>query len=259
LHWRRIVAQTEYRLLGRRKRFARVAETVTKLLGEADRLGVGHIVASGDFTALALPEEFESARQALARWRGRLTVIPGNHDRYTPAAARELHFERTFEEDLRSDLPEHRREGAYPLVKLLGEDAAVIGLSSARLPIMPGVALGWVGAAQRDGLAAALADLKKRRRSALVAVHHGPFRPSGRPDRPTHGVMDASQVMAIAARGGAVGLCHGHIHHRYRGSGPSGLPVFCAGSSTQAGMEGYWLFELDGSGLRSAEAVRLAL
>jgi predicted phosphodiesterase len=70
--------------------------------------------------------------------------------------------------------------------------------------------------------------------------------------------MDAAQVMAIAAQGGAAALCHGHIHHRYRVAGPGGLPVFCAGSSTQAGIEGYWLYDVDGSGLRSANAVRLA-
>jgi 3',5'-cyclic AMP phosphodiesterase CpdA len=259
LHWRRIVAQTEFRLLGRRKRFARVAETVGKLLDEADRLGADHILASGDFTALALPEEFASARSALSRWRGRLTVIPGNHDRYTPGAARQLLFEGAFPEDLSSDLPEHRREGAYPLVKFIGADAAIVGLSSARVPLMPGVALGWVGAAQREGLAAALSDLKKRGRGAIVAVHHGPFRPSGRPDRPTHGLVDAAKVMATAAEGGAVALCHGHIHHRYRVSGPAGLPIFCAGSSTQAGMEGYWLFDVGATGLRSAQAVKLVL
>jgi 3',5'-cyclic AMP phosphodiesterase CpdA len=252
-----VVAQTEFRLLGRRKLFARVAETVAQLLAEADRLGVGHVLASGDFTALALPEEFQAARQALAGWRGRLTVIPGNHDRYTPQAARDLLFEHAFEEDLRSDLPEHRREGAYPLVKFLGAAVALVGLSSARVPIMPGVALGWVGAAQRDGLTAALADLKQRGRRAVVTVHHGPLRASGQPDRPTHGLRDGAEVMEIAARGGAVALCHGHIHHRYRVPGPGGLPVFCAGSSTQAGMEGYWLLDVDGTGLRSAEAVRL--
>jgi len=55
-----------------------------------------------------------------------------------------------------------------------------------------------------------------------------------------------------------VALCHGHIHHRYRVSCPAGLPIFCAGSSTQAGMEGYWLFDVGASGLRSAQAVQLA-
>ncbi len=39
LGWRRLVAQTEYRLLGRRKRFADVPGTVRRLLGEGDGLG----------------------------------------------------------------------------------------------------------------------------------------------------------------------------------------------------------------------------
>jgi 3',5'-cyclic AMP phosphodiesterase CpdA len=213
---------------------------------------------SGDLTALALPEEFEAARNALQSWSGRLTILPGNHDVYTPGAAREKLFERTFEADLHSDFPDLCREGPYPIVKLLGAGAALIALSSARVPLCPGVATGWVGQTQREALAAILADARLARRAVLVAVHHGPYRPNGRRDRITHGLFDGLEVLAIAAKGGAKGLCHGHIHHRYRIDEPSQVPVFCAGSSTQKGREGYWIFELDGETLRSAQPVWLA-
>jgi predicted phosphodiesterase len=257
LGWRRLLAQTEYRLLGRRKRFLLVPSTVARLLEEAARLRVDHLLVSGDLTALALREEFEAARVALQSWRGRMTILPGNHDVYTPAAARERLFEGTFEQELRSDLPEYCREGPYPVVKLLGDDAALVALSSARVPLCPGIAAGWVGDAQRKALAAILGDSRITQRAVLVSVHHGPFRPSGQRDRITHGLVDGREVLSVAAKGGALGLCHGHIHHRYRLQASSGIPVFCAGSSTQKGREGYWVYELGGRALRSAEAVSL--
>jgi 3',5'-cyclic AMP phosphodiesterase CpdA len=120
LGWRRLAAQTEYRLLGRRERFLLVPTTVAWLLQEAERLKVDHLLVSGDLTAIALLEEFEAARAALESWSGRMTILPGNHDVYVPRVARERLFERTFAKELQSDLPELCGEGPYPVVKLLG-------------------------------------------------------------------------------------------------------------------------------------------
>ncbi|MHB1845675.1 MAG: metallophosphoesterase family protein [Deltaproteobacteria bacterium] len=258
LGWRRVVAQTEFRLLGRRRLFLRVRETVARLLAEADRLEVDHLLVSGDLTALSLPEEFEAAREALMPWRGRMTIVPGNHDRYTPEASRARLFEQAFEQALVSDMPEHRREGVFPVVKLIGEDAAVIGLCSARVPPMPGIAAGWLGRSQLAGLSAALGDPRLAGRAILAAVHHAPFRPNGQRDMPQHGLWDGPELLALLAGAKATALCHGHIHRRYRLPGPGAVSIFCAGSSTQAGMEGYWVLDVAAGGLRSAEAVRLA-
>ena len=238
--------------------FLRVVPTVRRLLAEAERRKADHLLVSGDLTALALPEEFEQAKEALSSWHGRMTIIPGNHDRYTPQAARDALFEKAFAEELESDLPEHRREGPFPIVKLVGTDAAVIGLSSARVPLMPGIAAGWVGARQREGLTAALADPRLRERAVFVAVHHAPFRESGQPDRLNHGLTDRETLLEILSSGGALALGHGHIHHRYRTEGPAGLSIFCAGSSTQAGREGYWIYELFPGKIGAAEPVTLA-
>lgn len=257
LGWRRVAAQAEFRLLRRRLLFLDVERTVGRILADAERLGVDHLVVSGDLTALALPEEFAAARAALAPWEKRMTIIPGNHDRYTPAAARERAFERAFEHALASDLPEYRCDGPFPTVRLIGDEVAVIGLCSARVPPVPGIAAGWVGRAQRRALASILADPRVRGRASILAVHHAPFRPGGWPDLPTHGLLDARAVLSVAWRGGAVALCHGHIHERYRVEGPGRLAIFGAGSSTEAGLEGYWLLDVDRRGLRGSEAVKL--
>lgn len=257
LGWRRLVAQAEYRLLGRRERFADVSGTVQRLLAEATAFHADHLLVSGDLTALALPEEFEAARQALAGWSGRMTILPGNHDRYTPAAARAELFEQAFAAELRSDLPGFAREGIYPLVKLVGQDAAIIGLSSARVPLMPGIAAGWVGKGQRQGLGELLAHPELKARSVFVACHHAPFRRDGRPDRPNHGLVDAAPLLAVLARGGAVGLGHGHIHQRYRVDRAGLPPVFCAGSSTERGRHGFFRYQIE-PGRLAAEAVFLS-
>jgi len=256
LGWRRLVAQTEYRLLGRRKRFADVAGAVRRLLAEATAWGADHLLVSGDLTAIALPEEFEEARHALAGWSGRMTIIPGNHDRYTPAAARAQLFEKAFEEELRSDMRDSAVDGCYPLVKLVGTDAAVIGLTSARVPITPGFAAGWIGKRQRGRLAELLAAPDLRGRMIFVACHHAPFRANGEPDRKNHGLIDGAKLLSVLRDGRAAALGHGHIHKRYRIDKAGGPPIFCAGSSTELGHRGFFRYELR-AGALAAEAISL--
>jgi 3',5'-cyclic AMP phosphodiesterase CpdA len=254
LGWRRLVAQTEYRLLGRRDRFAAVVATVRRLLAEAVSLKADHLLVSGDLTALALPEEFEEARQHLASWSGRMTIIPGNHDRYTPGAARARLFETTFERELTSDLPGAGSVGPYPVVKLVTREVALVGLCSARVPVSPGFAAGWIGRTQRRALAELLAHPELRRRSVFVTCHHAPFRPDGRPDRLNHGLVDARALLRVLSEGGAIALGHGHIHRRYRIDHPGAPPIFCAGSSTEVHRAGYFLYQIEN---RSLEATRV--
>jgi 3',5'-cyclic AMP phosphodiesterase CpdA len=244
LGWRRLVAQTEYRLLGRKDRFTGVVETVRRLLAEAEAAKADHLLVSGDLTALALPEEFEEAKAHLASWFGRMTIIPGNHDRYTPSAAKAKLFENTFASELSSDLSGYTQEGIYPIVKLPTPDSALIGLCSARVPVSPGFAAGWVGRRQRQGLAELLAMPELRKRTVFVTTHHGPYRPDGRPDRVSHGLVDAKPLLRVLRDGKAAALGHGHIHRRYRTDVAGFPPVFCAGSSTERSREGYFRYEL---------------
>ena len=246
LGWRRLVAQAEYRILGRRDRFAHVATTVQRLLAEATALKADHLLVSGDLTAIALPEEFEAAKAGLAPWSGRMTIIPGNHDRYTPGAARAKLFENAFERELRSDLVGFAREGPYPIVKLVTPEVALVGLCSSRVPVSPGFAAGWVGRAQRGALAELLAHPELKQRSVFVTCHHAPFRKDGRADRLNHGLVDAKPLLRVLHEGDALALGHGHIHKRYRIDRPGTTPIFCAGSSTEEHRAGYFLYEIEG-------------
>ena len=260
LGWRRVLALAELTVGGRSRAYARAAVALARI-AERAALEADHLVVSGDLTAYALEEEFVSARAALAALGGdprRVSVVPGNHDVFTPEAAQARLFERHFGDLLASDFPEHRREGAWPYVRVLGDGgAAVVGLNSARVPPVPGLAYGWVGAQQLDGLRAVVAEPRLARAALVVVVHHAPLRESGVPDSPGHGLRDGEALLA-ALPGPRFAVLHGHIHRRYTHAASATRPfVFGAGSSTEAGREGFWALRLEGGRVAGARPVPL--
>jgi 3',5'-cyclic AMP phosphodiesterase CpdA len=249
LGWRRWVALAELTVGGRAKRYARAPQALSAIVRDAQAHAVDHFILSGDLTAYALEGEFSGARAALGPLADdprRCTVIPGNHDVFTPGSHRSGRFARHFGHLLESDLPEYRREGAFPFVRLLGEEAAVVGLLSARVPITPGLSYGFIGPAQLEGLAALLKDARLDGRAVLVVVHHAPLTPRGRADRWSHGLRDAQALLRLLP-GPRYAVLHGHIHQRYHHLATGERPhIFGAGSSTEAGHEGYWVIEVAG-------------
>ncbi|MBI3185998.1 MAG: metallophosphoesterase [Myxococcales bacterium] len=247
LGWRRSIALLELKLGGRAAAYAAAADSLRRIVADLERHRAGHLVVSGDLTAYAMESEFQLARDALspvAENPGRCTVIPGNHDFYTPRARADRLFERAFGHLLESDFPEYASEGPYPFVRLLGEEAAVVGLCSARVPPFPGLSYGFIGKRQLESLRRLVEDPRLRQRAILVAVHHAPRSRSGGRDRALHGLLDAGELLK-ALPGPRFAVLHGHIHHRYHHDADESRPhLFGAGSSTQAGREGYWLIEV---------------
>jgi len=258
LGWRRSLALFELKFGGRAQRYAQAADALAHLAQEVTQRQADHFILSGDVTAYALEQEFRGAREALgglAADRCRSTIIPGNHDVYTPDAFAEKRFERYFGHLLESDLPQYRREGAFPFVRLLGDEAAVVGLLSARVPAVPGFSFGWVGTAQLEGVAALLKDPRMEGRAVLVVVHHAPLRPTGKPDRPLHGLRDAQALLKLLP-GPRFAVLHGHIHKRYHHEATPERPhIFGAGSSTEDGHRGYWLIEVANGRIAQSEMV----
>ncbi len=134
---------------------------------------------------------------------------------------------------------------------------AIVGLNSGRLPPAPGIARGWVGQAQLDGLGRLLADPRVAERFVFVAVHHAPLLGNGRPDSPTHRLADYRELLALMPPHRSAVL-FGHEHDRYHlEPGPQRPHLFCAGSSTQKGDEGYWLIEVKDRQIASATAISI--
>jgi 3',5'-cyclic AMP phosphodiesterase CpdA len=238
---------------GRAAAYRQAPDTMARILDDARRLSVDHLIVSGDLTAYATHAEFQGARAALGDFAddpARCSVVPGNHDRYSPEAVKGRWFEQAFPKLLQSDLPQYAQENGYPLVRLLGEEVAVIGLCSARVPPIPGASYGFVGRKQRAALAALLQDGQVRDRTVLAVVHHAPLLQTGEPDRLSHGLVDAEALLKLLS-GPRRALLHGHVHRRFSHPATSTRPqIFGAGSSTQAGHEGYWLLEVDSTGIR---------
>ncbi|HEY3444783.1 MAG TPA: metallophosphoesterase [Myxococcales bacterium] len=253
--WRRAVAQLEWVGLRRAKRFENALGTLHQIVREILELAPDHVVLSGDLTALAVEEEFACARAALAPlWRPEmLSLIPGNHDRYTAHAARERRFERHFGDLLRSDLPAYAGPHGFPFVRLVSGELAVVGLDSTRLAPLPGLSFGSLGGEQLRALSRLIEDPAVRDRRLAVLVHHAPLRENGRPDRVTHGLLDGPQLLRMLA-GRRASVHHGHVHHRYWHPATAGRPdVFNAGSATEGGHEGYWVVEFGPQGRVSAQ------
>ena len=86
-----------------------------------------HILITGDLTTTALPAEFRAARAALADWLGdpaRVTIIPGNHDRYT--------LLRPSLPPLRAILRRVFSRAVVPVAARLDAETAILGLDPTR-------------------------------------------------------------------------------------------------------------------------------
>ncbi|MGQ0504982.1 MAG: metallophosphoesterase family protein [Myxococcaceae bacterium] len=259
LGWRRGLALLELSIGGRARKYAQAKQTLRQIANDVPTRGADHLIVTGDLTQYATEWEFQGAREALgevAADKQRCTVIPGNHDRYTPGAVKHARLERYFGHLLESDLPQYRREGEYPFVRLLGEDVAVVGLSSARVPAVPGVSFGRVGEAQLEGLRALIDDPQVKPRAVLVLVHHAPRTASNRRDSKLHGLIDGEALLSLLP-GPRFAVLHGHIHRRYHHPATSTSPhTFGAGSSTEKDHEGYWLIDVRDGKIQGGEVHR---
>ena len=244
--WRGAPGRFELHALGRLRRFDDAEARLGQLLDDLHALSPDHVVLSGDLTALGHDDELGRVRELLKpllRDR-RISLVPGNHDRYTDAAGRSG-FERHFGDALRSDLPELADARGYPFVRFLGDAVALVGLDSTSVRGWTHYFLGKVGEGQLTALGKILEHPSMTQRTVLLVLHHGPFGRRGTPDWREAGLLDAAQLMKVIA-GRKVVLQHGHSHHRFWHRAKDGQPhIFGGGSSTESGREGYWVVELD--------------
>jgi len=199
---KRVVGMTEL-ILGRSKRFRleRLREVVDQVLS----LSPDHILISGDLTTTALADEFRAARAALADLlldSNRVTVIPGNHDRYTTGSVR-YHL---FEEWFGAFAP----PGPYPWLRPIGPETAILGLDATRSHLS---ARGFLPPEQLARARALVADPTMRPRRLIVACHYPVTAPPAyaaelAPKR----MKNAGEVAAWLAEIGPHLYCCGHVH-----------------------------------------------
>lgn len=243
------------------------AAYVRAIAREVKRIGVDHVVVTGDLTNLALEPEFDLARDVLTSDLGldpgNVTIVPGNHDLYTRGSLTSRRFERFLGPWLRSDLPDLAADAGgarYPVVKLRG-DVAFVAVSSA-VPRLPLVAAGETGRAQLEAIARILAHPEVAGRTVVIAVHHPPAHAWSRLKASLESLRDAPALLARLASLSRGLVLHGHLHRRIQRSIPTD-----AGELQQVGaasaslhheapdrMAGFNLYTLAAGGVARIEA-----
>jgi 3',5'-cyclic AMP phosphodiesterase CpdA len=236
-------------VLRRAKHYAHAREKLASLAQFAEQQRIDLVICTGDYTALGTEPELIAARQAIAGLTDRrygYVTVPGNHDVYMPDTLRDHRFERHFGSFLNSDLPEACVDGPWPLVRLVGDDVAVIAVNSARPNPQPWRSSGAIPASQLQALEQLCADPRLAKRFVFVMTHYAPRRADGSADRHSHGLENADAFLAACSglRRGAI--LHGHLHGRFSLTLPTlAIPIFGAGSTTGDGHGGLWVFDVN--------------
>jgi len=221
--------------LNRKRAFRDARDKLRDLSRFRREQGIDLVICTGDLTALGTVPELEAAREAIAPLTDApagFVVIPGNHDVYVSDSVG--HFDRIF-----AGLVD---DGPYPRVRIVDDEVAVVQLNSARPNPQPWRSSGRVSDDQLAKLPAIFESLGDR--FVFIALHYGLRLENGEPDRFSHGLVNADEVLrACASVRGAI--LHGHIHQRFQLRVPGVTPpIYCAGSTTEAGHEGFWVYEV---------------
>ena len=160
-----------------------------------------YLLITGDIVQHGTIKQYKSALTRLRRFKGKLLLIPGNHEYgfqgtgYTEKAA--MHFDEEFHRELVGNF-EFRNK--LPLVKEIKDDSGnsilFIGLNSCRLTkSILDFATGEIGEQQLNELNKILIKYQDKKFYKLVALHHVPHR-TGRPG-PIMTLIDRGAFMDI--------------------------------------------------------------
>lgn len=198
-------------VLGRARRFR--LERAPELVHRVGSLEPDHILITGDLTTTALPGEFRAARASLAPWLHdpeRVTVIPGNHDRYTMHA----HRSRIFEHYFGDFAPQH----AYPWLRWIDDRTAILGLDPTRSAV---TARGKLPRHQLTQAGQLLKDCGPIPR-LLVACHYpADVPPQYRHEYARKPLVNAGELSEWLATIGPHIFCCGHIHAAWAAQPPA--------------------------------------
>ena len=244
-------------LRGRASYFDETEEKLAALVRFKEENDIDIVINTGDYTALGLRSELILARQLLEPLMHppqKYLTVPGNHDIYVHEGNSHYRFSEQFCSVLQNDLPEYCRGGHWPLIRFLGDDAAVIALDSARPNPVPWKSSGEIPAEQLQALEELLLDERLKGRFLFVMTHYAPRLSNGEPDKKLHGLVNADDFLE-ACKGIEKGaILFGHIHKTYRLHVPGiNSELFCAGSATMEGQEGAWVYEMAGKEMKAKQ------
>ncbi len=234
------------------------------LLGALRESQPDHLVVTGDLTLSSETNEFERVAELLSPWvqEGKLTVVPGNHDVWTEAAA--LRFLRVIGPDGRGM---HKPVGSYPHLVDLSPELVLIALDSARPGADPFTAQGRLGSEQIQTTRQWIREKTQVGKKVILALHHHVVLPPDRLDSDVFvnrtRLADADKVVRLLADLPVLAVLHGHRHVAFRLDLPGvagTTPVLCAGSGARDSDEPVrraraFLYQFDATGLHRVEAL----
>ena len=185
----------------RKFRLERLEAVVARVVS----LDADHILITGDLTTTALPSEFLAARRELANLlgdAGRVTVVPGNHDRYTGHSVRSRAFERAFGEfSPRLD---------YPWLRPLDDQTVILGLDATRSHLSARGRLPEKQFLEAKRLLEEAASLPRR---LIVACHYPVSAPSAyQEELRAKRMVNSEAIKPWLASLGPHLFCCGHVH-----------------------------------------------
>ena len=242
-------------LRGRGKYFDDAEEKIAALIEFKEANNIDLVIHTGDYTALGLEAELKLAKELVAPLMTppqRYVTVPGNHDIYVHEGNSHYRFSEQFCSVLQNDLPEYCRGGHWPLIRLVGDNVAVIALNSSKPNPIPWHSNGRIPREQLDALEEILQDPRVKDRYIFVMTHYAPRLENGEPDTKLHGLINADDLLekCKAVKHGAI-LC-GHIHRTYQLDLENmNCDLYCAGSATMEGHEGFWVYEVEGKEMKA--------
>ena len=244
-------------LRGRARYFDETEEKLAALVRFKEANDIDIVINTGDYTALGLESELELAKslvEPLMKPLQYYITVPGNHDIYVHEGNSHYRFSEQFCGVLQNDLPEYCRGGHWPLIRLIGEEVAVVAVNSARPNPWAWRSDGEIPKEQLDALTDILKDERLKERFIFVITHYAPRLANGEPDRKLHGLINADRFLQTCATIETGAILFGHIHRTYRLKLPEiKSELFCAGSATMEGHEGLWVYELHGRSLEAKQ------
>lgn len=188
---------------GRASRFR--LERLEEVVARIQSISFDHLLITGDLTTTALPSEFADALfslEPLLRDAKRVTVVPGNHDRYTSGSKRKGHFEDSFGAFMPAP--------SFPWVRQLDNRTWILGLDPTRPSIS---ARGLMPIAQLDRAISLLEEIQEKDSRIIIACHYPLSAPPSYLEELHHKrLINAASVMDWLKEIGPHLYCCGHVH-----------------------------------------------
>lgn len=198
------------------------AEVLSRVMEDIAGAKPDHLAFTGDLVNLAMPAEIEAGARFLRSLGDPrdVTMVPGNHDCYTPSGHAEALVR--LRPWMSGDAP---GETVFPFARYR-RNVAIIGVSTG-LPTPIFQAWGKVGAEQLERLAALLEQTRAKGFARVVMLHHPPAPGLAKPRK---ALADAAALTDVLARHGAELVLYGHTHQlQTHVIGGAQGPVACFG------------------------------